>query len=90
HRHVRGGRVISVTALQGIKAEVIELQAAPESKVTQKPISKLNFPEGCVIGGILSNGTTRIATGESQIQAQDRVIIFCLPEAIEKVTSLFQ
>jgi len=90
HRHVRGGRVISVTALQGIKAEVIELQAAPKSKVTKKPIHKINFPEGCVIGGILSNGTSNIATGESQIQAQDRVIIFCLYEAIEKVTSLFQ
>jgi trk system potassium uptake protein TrkA len=90
HRHVRGGRVISVTALQGIKAEVIELQAAPKSKATQKPISKLNFPEGCVIGGILSNGTTSIATGESQIQPKDRVIIFCLPEAIDKTTSLFE
>ena len=90
HRHVRGGRVISVTALQGIKAEVIELQAAPKSKVTKKPIHKISFPEGCVIGGILSNGSTAIATGKSQIKANDRVIIFCLPEAIDKVTSLFK
>lgn len=90
HRHVREGRVISVTALQGIKAEVIELQAAPKAKVTQKPIRKINFPEGCVIGGILSNGSSSIATGESQIEANDRVIIICLPEAIDKVTSLFK
>lgn len=90
HRHVRGGRVISVTALQGIKAEVIELQAALKSKVTKKPIRKINFPEGCVIGGILSNGSTTIATGNSQIQANDRVIIFCLPEAIDNITSLFK
>lgn len=90
HRHVRGGRVISVTALQGIKAEVIELQAAPKSKITKKPIYKINFPEGCVVGGILSNGSTNIATGQSQINANDRVIIFCLPEAIDKVTSLFK
>lgn len=90
HRHVRGGRVISVTALQGTKAEVIELQAAPKSKVTKKPIRKISFPEGCVIGGILSDGSTNIATGESQIKANDRVIIFCLPNAIDKVTSLFR
>ncbi|WP_350354170.1 Trk system potassium transporter TrkA [Fodinibius saliphilus] len=90
HRHVRGGRVISVTALQGTKAEVIELQAAPKSKITKKPIRKITFPEGCVVGGILSNGSTDIATGQSQIQANDRVIIFCLPKAIEKVTSLFK
>jgi trk system potassium uptake protein TrkA len=90
HRHVRGGRVISVTTLQGIKAEVIELQAAPKSKITKKPIRKIKFPEGCVVGGILSNGSTDIATGQSQIQPNDRVIIFCLPEAIDKVTSLFK
>lgn len=90
HRHVRGGRVISVTALQGIKAEVIELQAAKKSKIVKKPIHKIDFPEGCVIGGILRNGSIEIATGQSQVSPNDRVIIFCLPEAIDKVTSLFQ
>ena len=90
HRHVRGGRVISVTALQGIKAEVIELQAAEKSKVVKKPIHKISWPEGCVVGGILSNGSVEIATGKSQINAGDRVIIFCLPEAVDKITSLFK
>ena len=90
HRHVRGGRVISVASLQGIKAEVIELQATEKSKVVKKTISEINFPDGCVVGGILSNGSAEIATGSSQIRAKDRVIIFCLPEAVDKVTSLFQ
>ncbi|WP_372635449.1 Trk system potassium transporter TrkA [Fodinibius sp.] len=90
HRHVRGGLVISVKALQGIKAEVIELQAAPKSKVVKKPIRNVRFPEGCVVGGILSNGSSEIATGQSQIKANDRVIIFCLPEAVDNVTSLFK
>ncbi|MDZ7773409.1 MAG: Trk system potassium transporter TrkA [Balneolaceae bacterium] len=89
HRHVRRGRVISVTALQGIKAEVIELQAASGSKVVKKPIHKISFPQGCVIGGIMSNGSVEIATGQSQIRASDRVIVFCMPEAVDKVTSLF-
>jgi len=90
HRHVRRGRVISVTALQGIKAEVIELQAAPESKIVKNPIHKISFPNGSVIGGIQRNGSVEIATGRSQIQANDRVIVFCLPEAVDKITSLFQ
>ncbi|HLR26070.1 MAG TPA: TrkA C-terminal domain-containing protein, partial [Fodinibius sp.] len=90
HRHVLGGQIISVTALQGIKAEVIELQAAPKSKIVKKPIHKIKFPEGCVIGGILSNGSADIATGQSQIKPNDRVIIFCLPAAVDKITSLFE
>jgi trk system potassium uptake protein TrkA len=90
HRYVRRGNVISVTELRGIKAEVIELQAASESKITKKPIKKLNLPEGCVIGGILCNGAVEIATGETQIKSNDRVIIFCLPAAVDKITKLFQ
>lgn len=90
HRHVREGRVVSVTALRGIKAEVIELQAAERSKVVKKPIHKISFPDGCVVGGILSNGSIEIATGKSQIKAGDRVIIFCLPDAIQQITSLFK
>lgn len=89
HRHVRRGKVISVTALQGIKAEVIELQADSGSKVVRKPIHRISFPDGCVIGGILRNGHTEIATGQSQINPSDRVIVFCLPEAVQKITSLF-
>ena len=90
HRYVRRGRVISTTALQGIRAEVIELQAGPKSRVINKPIRKLNLPEGSVIGGILRDGNTEVATGNSVIQANDRVIIFCLPQAVEKMTQLFQ
>ncbi|MTI88640.1 MAG: Trk system potassium transporter TrkA [Balneolaceae bacterium] len=89
HRFVRQGRVISVTELRGIKAEVIELQASPKSKILNKPLSKLKLPDGCVIGGILCGGSVEIATGNTQIQSNDRVMVFCKPEAIEKVTKLF-
>lgn len=90
HRYVREGKVISVTELRGIKAEVIELQAGKESKITKKPISKLRLPDGCVIGGILQDGMVEIATGITHIHSGDRVMVFCLPEAVDKVSQLFQ
>jgi trk system potassium uptake protein TrkA len=90
HRYVRGGRVISVTALKGIKAEVIELLATEKSKITKKPLHKISFPDGSVVGGILREDSAEIATGDSHIRAGDRVIIFCLPDAVPKITSLFK
>jgi trk system potassium uptake protein TrkA len=90
HRHVRSGHIISVNSLQGINAEIIELQATPKSKVVKKTISNVKFPAGCVVGGILRNGSVYIATGQSQIKPDDQVIVFCLPEAVDKVTSLFK
>lgn len=90
HRYVRRGKVISVTELRGIKAEVIELIASSKSKVAGKAVKDIKLPDGCVLGGILCNGSVEIATGETIIKANDRVMVFCLPEAIEKVTQIFQ
>jgi trk system potassium uptake protein TrkA len=89
YRHVRRGRVISVKALQDIDAEVLELQAAENSKIIGKPLQEMKLPEGCVVGAILNKSDTIIATGGSRIQPGDRVILFCLAEAIGNVTKLF-
>ena len=89
HRLVRSGQVISVTELRGINAEVIELLASDKSKIIGKQLKNLKMPEGCVIGGILCNNSVEIATGETVINPGNRVMIFCLPESIEKLTKLF-
>lgn len=90
HRHVRQGQVISVTSLVGIKAEVVELEAMKGSKITKHPLYKLKLPKGCLVGGILNNGSkAEIATGFSQIEAGDRVILFVLPEALDQITNFF-
>lgn len=89
HRYVRKGRVISITEMRGIKAEVIELQALEGSKIVAKPLEKQKLPDGCVIGGVLCNGAVEIATGSTLIKPDDKVMVFCLPEAIEKITNLF-
>lgn len=90
HRYVRKGNVVSVAELRGIKAEVIELEASEGSEITKKPIKKLKLPQGCVVGAIICDQQVEIATGQTQINAKDRVIVFCLPNAIDKVTRLFQ
>lgn len=90
HRFVRKGNVVSVAELRGIKAEVIELEAKEGSEITKKPIKKLKLPGGCVVGAILCDQQVEIVIGATQIKAKDRVIVFCLPSAIDKVTGLFQ
>ena len=89
HRYVRRGQVVSVTELRGINAEVIELKATQSSRIIKKTLQQLKLPEGCVIGGVLSNGSVEVATGNTQIKVNDRVIIFCQPEAVEKITKYF-
>jgi len=59
--------------------------------VINKPLKKVKLPDGSILGGIIKeSGETEIATGNSVIHKGDRVIVFALPYAIDKVIELFQ
>lgn len=90
HRQIRSGNMLTVKALQGIKAEIIEVIAGNKCEVLDTPIHSLNLPKGMVIGGILNNGSSEIATGNTIIHKGDRVIIFATPQAITKVEEIFK
>ena len=89
HRQIRQGMLLTVKALTGIKAEIIEVEAGKNCAILDKPIHSLKIPDGIVIGGILRNGLAEVATGQSIIRKGDRVIILALPQAIKKVEEMF-
>ena len=71
-------------------AEVVELVAKPGSKIIRGNLSDIDFPDDANIGGIIRNGESIIATGDTQIQTDDKVVVFTLPSAIKKVEKLFK
>ena len=89
HRHIRQGQLLTVKALQGIKAEIMEVIAGKNCDISDQPIHSLGIPDGIVIGGILSGGSAEVATGDSVIKKGDRVIVLALPDAIDQVEKLF-
>ncbi len=89
HRQIRQGILLTVKALKGIKAEVVEVVAGKNCKILDKAVHSMDLPEGVVIGGILNGENVEIATGNSVIRKDDRVIIFALPNAIDKLGEFF-
>jgi trk system potassium uptake protein len=89
HRQIRHGMLLTVKALTGIKAEIIEVVAGNNCTMLNKPIHSLNISKGIVIGAILSDGFVEIATGDSIIRKDDRVILLALPNAVGKVEEMF-
>jgi K+ transport systems, NAD-binding component len=89
-RHIREGEILALANLHNIDAEVFEFEVKPNAKVTKKPIKDLNFPREAVFGGIIRNGKPLMSSGNEQIQNGDKVIVFCLPEAIDTVERLFK
>ena len=84
-----GENVSLIKCLSGVEAEVLELIAKKDSYITKKPIHQLKLPTDAIIGGIVRNGQGIIALGGTQIQENDKVVIFTMPSAITKVSKLF-
>jgi len=85
---IRKGKVMSVAALKGEHAEVIEVVAQEPSDILGIPLKKLKFPKGALIGAVVRGGSVIIPGGHSVIQSQDRLLIFALREAIPAIERL--
>ncbi|MCK5441548.1 MAG: Trk system potassium transporter TrkA [Maribacter sp.] len=88
-RHIRKGEVVALMRLNNINAEILEFEVKPTSKVTGELIRELDFPRSATIGGVVRDGKGIIALGGFEIQAGDRVVVCCLPNAIPKIERLF-
>lgn len=88
-RYVRGGAVVSLVEMPEWDAEIMELIALPTTAVVGRPLREVNMPKGAIVAAIKRGEQIIIPKGDSQILADDHVILFTLPEVIPKVERLF-
>ncbi len=81
--------VQAIKCLNGCDAEVLEFIAKPDSIITKKSLAEVKFPSNAIIGGVVRSDKVFIATGDTEIKAYDRVVVFAMPEAISKVGKYF-
>lgn len=89
-RFVRKGQVEAITSLHGVDAEVIEYAITKNNQLTRKPLKDLHFPDTALVGGVIRGENSLIPDGSFQLEINDRVIIFALPEAISRLETLFR
>ena len=88
-KHVRKGKVLALANLHNVDAEVLEFYVRRNTKITEKRIKDIKLTEKAVFGGVIRNGKALMTFGNFQIEAGDKAIVFCLPEAIGEVEKLF-
>ncbi len=88
-RFIHRGEVVSVVSLPGIDAEAIELVACKKASILKKPLHKIKFPKGAIIGAVNRNGDVFVPIGTTHIEANDKVVIFALPKCIHQVEKMF-
>jgi trk system potassium uptake protein TrkA len=82
-------QVAAIASIPGIQGQLIDYIAGRGSRITQKQIKDVRFPQGAVIGAILRNGKLIIPDGLTRAEIGDRVVVFSLPEAVAELDRLF-
>lgn len=81
--------VTNMKCLTFADADVAEFIAKEHSKITQRPIKELKLPEKVGIGGLIRGEEGIIVYGDTQIQAGDRVVVFCHSSNLQKIEKYF-
>ena len=88
-RFTLSNKVRSIKCLNGSDADVLEFIVSPGSKITKGKIKDLGFPSQAIIGGIVRGNESIIATPDTEIMPYDRVVVFALPEELERTNKFF-
>lgn len=88
-RHTINPNVTQVKYMTGTDAEVLEFLVPPRARITKGTLRSLDLPKDAIIGGGTRDGEPFIATGDTIIKANDKVVVFTLPSAFDKVSKYF-
>jgi len=88
--HLIQAEIADIATPPGMDASLIEFIAGKRAKITRKPLKDINFPRNAVVGAVMRGDNVIIPHGETHIQAQDRAVVFTLPDAVQEVDRLFE
>lgn len=88
-RHTTNPNVTQVKYMTGTEAEVLEFLVPVRARITKGTLRSIDFPKDAIVGGGTRDGEPFIATGDTIIKANDKVVVFTLPSAFEKVSKYF-
>jgi len=81
--------VENVKCLTFADADVAEFVVKKGARITKDKVKDLGLPKGTTIGGLVRNGEGQVVNGNTQIQAGDHVMVFCLSMMIKKIEKFF-
>lgn len=86
----RRGGVVSVSLLEGAKAEAVEVIVQPGAPVVGKRLMDVDLPRECLVCAFVRDGEATIPNGSSVLMAGDRTILFIQTAFSKKVMKYFK
>jgi len=86
---VRSDQVTSALTFEDTEVEALEIVLSKECSVLDKSLIELDLPEDCLIAGVTRRDNTYIPSGTWKFAEKDKLVVFTLPESIEKIEETF-
>lgn len=80
---VRGKNVLAASILAHLPGELIELQISEGHPWAGAKVAELALPAGVILVTLLREGRVKTPTGELEMAAGDKVVVYGLPDALE-------
>jgi len=89
-KYIREGELLNFTKLQGVDAEVIELEVKEDSPILENKLKDLNFPKEGIVGGLIRGDDSMIPRGDFEFKVGDRVLIVTKKEGMKAIEQMFK
>lgn len=86
---LRSKKVQAASLLHNLPGELLNVVVKEGHKIDGTCIQDVKIPSKAIIAIVLRDGEVLTATGSLELQAQDRVLVFCHPDAVKKIQSIF-
>ena len=83
------GDVRNIRNLLLVNADVAEFKAHEGSRITSKRVCDLNLSRQIELGGLVRDGVGMLVNGNTQIQPEDHVVVFCQDTNISRIEKYF-
>lgn len=89
YRFLLSADVSNVKSLTIANADVAEIIAHPNSRITKREVKKIVMPKNVTLGGLIRNGEPMMIDGDTLIEPYDNVVVFCLEDSLREAEKLF-
>lgn len=89
-QHIRRGRIKGVYSISDGDAELVDAIALETSPLVNKPLRDAELPEGVMIGAVYRDGEVLMPSGDTVINADDRVVLMSMRENVKDVEQMFR
>jgi trk system potassium uptake protein TrkA len=87
--YLRSKKVRAASLLHSLPGELLDVIIEAGSRIDGKRIREIKIPSTAIIATVLRGNEVMTATGDLQLVADDRVLVFCHPDAVKKIQTIF-